>query len=370
MTAYTPSFLFDFTFFYAFSGFDNTHLLFMGMIVLLTNLYFHISLSKKHLMYSFPLTLFLLGGIGLRVATSAISLDYFFHYLIFSMLLLVIVIDHKLYLFIPEEYRTPLGKTKMQVEKVSLPAFNTVHPKPTRTKPGISSFATSFSQNFQDLKNTLSSKLGISQPKPTSAIGEGRSRSATVSQEYSSKDQIPDEKQFIHPLEKKAEEIETTKEMLSNLGSQSLDHLDSKINSTKLEDQSFLDSFFSTSAQPKAFKKTNLSSDFSSVLDHIEDSAVIISRGVVKAANTNFASLIDQPVGDIIDKDFIEFLAPEGFSSFKSHCSKRLSGESSQSFRVVLLSKKHEKIPLQATIKSTKMNGEIVEITVFQKMNT
>ncbi|MBS3778660.1 MAG: hypothetical protein KGY50_05170 [Candidatus Thermoplasmatota archaeon] len=370
MTAYTPSFLFDFTFFYAFSGFDNTQLLFIGMIVLLTNLYFHISLSKKHLLYSFPLTLILLGGIGLRVATSAISLDYIFHYLIFSTLLFVIIIDHKLYLFIPEEYKTPLGKTKMRIEKVSLPAFNTVHPKPTRTKQGISSIPASFSQNFQELKNNLRSKLGIGQPQPTSDMGKSRGQSASLTQDHISTDEILDEKQFIHPIEKSAEDIETTKEMLSNLGSQSLDHLDSKINNTKLGDHSFLDSFFSSSAQLKDFTRTQLSSDFSSLLDHIEDSAVIISRGVVKAANTTFASMVDQPIGDIVNKDFIDFLAPEGFASFKSHCSKRLSGASSQTFRVVLLSKKHEKIPLQATIKSTKMNGEPVEITVFQKMNT
>jgi hypothetical protein len=357
MTAYTPPFLFDFTFLYAFSGFDNTQLLFIGMVIILCNLYFHMMLSKKHLFYSFPLTLLLLSGMGLRVATSPISLNYIFHYFIFSLLLFCLVIDHRLYLFIPEDYKTPLDKTKMQVEKVNLPAFNMVHPTLTTSKQGFSSVLNTISKSLVDLKQTMSSRLGFGSPQPTSA--------SLLGEETSS-----EEEPFVHPVEKDTDKIATTKQLLNNIEACSFDRLDSRINETTLGEESFLDKFFSELSE-QIGKPINLDEyDFSSIVNQIDESAVIIFRGVVKAANHQFSSLVKQPIGDIIDHDFIHFLAPEGFASFKSHCSKRLSGEKSQTYDIVLQSKHHEKIPLQASIKSTTLNGEIVEITVFQKMNT
>lgn len=362
MTAFIPSFIFDFTFFYAFSGFDNTQLLFIGMVVLLLNLYFHMSLSKKHLLFSFPLTLLLLSGMGLRVATSPLSFNYLFHYLIFSVLLLILVIDHRLFLFIPEDYKTPLGKTKTQVEKVSLPAFNAVRPSPSSRGQGFSSVVDMLNGAINDFRNSLKSKLGIGSPQPTSTISAGKG----IDQSTESAEKEP----FAHPFERDADKIATTKQLLNALDSHSFDHLDSRINQTKLGDQSFLDSFFDESSVPLG-KQINVNDfDFSQIVKQIDESAVIIFRGVVKAANEQFSSLVKRPIGDIIDQDFIQFLAPEGFSSFKSHCSKRLSGEKSQTFHIVLLSKQHEKIPMEARIQSTTMNGEQVEITVFQKMNT
>jgi len=366
MTAYLPTFLFDFSFLYMFSGFDNTHLLFIGMILIICNLYFHMSLSKRHLLFSFPLTLLLLSGIGLRVATSNISLNYIFHYIIFSMLLLVLVIDHKLYLFIPEDYKTPLDKTKTEVEKVSLPAFNMVHPTPSSTQ-GFSSISKTILKSFDDFKKTMSSRLGIGSPQPAS-VGLG-SKGIDSSIELDVLGNTEDMDTFVHPVERDADKIATTKQMLNGIETQSLDYLDLKINETKLEDTSFLDTFFKElSVQPGLITIGDY--DFLSIVNQIDESAIIIARGVVKAANTQFASLIHQPIGDIIDQDFINFLAPEGYASFKSHCSKRLSGETSQNFNVVLYTRNHEKIPLQAMIKSTSINGEPIEITIFQKMDT
>lgn len=371
MSAYTPSFLFDFTVFYAFSGFDNTQLLFIGMIFIITNLYFHVSLSKKHLRYSFPLTLFLLGGMGLRVATSPISFSFIFHYLIFSCLLLVLVIDHRLYLFIPDDYKTPLGKTKTEIEKVSLPSFSSIQAKTSPSKQGISSLFDTFSRSIQDVKQSLTSKLGISSPQPKATSTSPSSQSTPILEKKGhTSDSKIEEDEFIHPVERQADSIPTTKQLLTNLGSQSLDHLDLKIDRTRLEEQSFLDSFFDTSDQPQSITQNSNTSSFSSILNTIDESAVIISRGVVKAVNESFASLIKRPIGDIVGHDFIQFLAPEGFASFKSHCSHRLAGESSQCFPVVLLTKKYEKISLQAQIKTISVQGSPVEITVFQRKDT
>jgi hypothetical protein len=370
MGAFFPQFLFDFTIFYSFSGLDNTQLLFIGMVVILTNLYLHIALSKKHLLYSFPLSLFLLGGIGLRIATSPFSLSYLFHYLIFSLLLLVLVVDHRLYLYIPAEFKAPLAKTRVEVEKVSLPSFSSIHPKPVTTGSNISSIVSTFSKAITDVKNTMMTKLGLGSPSPSTAASYDKSSDASFTSSPLTEDASTELTDFIHPVEKNANYIKTTKQLITDLESISLDHLDSKINKTKLEDHSFLDSFFSTPSKPLVKQQPTDSSDLSTILDTLDEGAVIISRGVVKAVNDKFASLIEKPKTDILDHDFINFIAPEGFASFKSHCSQRLAGESTQSFPVVLLTKKYEKVPLQAMIKPVKIHGKEIEITIFQHKNT
>jgi len=333
------------------------------MVVFLCELYFHITLSKRHLLYSLPLTLLLLGGIGLRVATSPITLSYIVHYLLFSLLIVVLIIDHRLYLFVPAEYKTPLGKARMEIQKVSLPSFSSTHKTPSHSaRKRFPTAISAFSQSMQGIRESMSSKLGIGSPQPVSTTQTGQQVSSYDAEEV-------EDKPFVHPIEQQADKIPTTKQLLADLGSQSLDHLDSKIDTTKLEEHSFLDSFFSTPSIPGKSSISLDDTDFSTILNSLDESAIIISRGVVKAVNEAFSDLIQRPLGDIIDKDFVNFLAPEGFSDFKSHCSQRLAGSCSDSFRAVLLTKKHEKISMQAMVKQTKIQGEQVEITIFKKMN-
>lgn len=375
MTAYTPSFLFDLTFFYSFSGLDNAQLLFIGMMILFVELAVHLRLSKKHLLFSFPLTLILLGGIGLRVATSPISLSYLFHYLVFAMLLLVLVVDHRLYLFVPTDFAATDTKTKMEIEKISLPSFGSAHPKPTTTTSKIrstsSAFLKTFSQSLSDIKQNLTSKISKNLPQPTAASAQSSQQDLTASYVPPDKfEEDEDEQPFVHPVEQYADKIPTTKRLLSTLESRSFDHLDSKIDRTKLEDKSYLDSYLSTPDRPIQKSASVDKSLIESLVQKIDESAVVISRGTVKAVNKNFSSLINRPMTDIMNHDFVNFLAPEAFADFKSHCSQRLAGESSKSFPVVLLTKKHKKIRMKATVKPVNIHGELVEITIFQQLNT
>lgn len=275
---------------------------------------------------------------------------------------MVLIIDHRLYLFVPADYKTPLGKAKMQIQKVSLPSFSSTEQAISSQRPYSSVFG-SLSQSLHSVKQTMSSKIGIASPQPTPTAQTGPSMLASY-------DESVEDKPFVHPIEALADTIPTTKQLLDNLGSQSLDHLDSKINDTRLEDHSFLDSFLSTPSFPGKKQLCLDETDLSSLLETIQESAIILSRGVVKAVNEEFSYLIQRPIGDIIDKDFINFLAPEGFSDFKSHCSDRLAGLCSESFQAILLTKKHEKIPMVATVKQAQIQGEQIEITIFQKINT
>lgn len=370
MTAYSPSFLFDFTFLYAFSTLDYLQLLFIGMIVLLADLYLHIYLSKKHLQYSFLLTLFLLGGIGLRIATSPFSLSFIYHYIIFSFLLLVLIVDHRLFLVIPSDFSTSTAKTKLSIDKISVPVFSTLHStKPKHQTNRFSTLFNTFSQSTHDLKQVITSKIALGSPKPTT-VSESKQHALIHQDTLYPVARKPDQKPFVHPVEQQADSISTTKQLLLQVGSTSFAHLDSKIKASKFNDISSVESFFSTPSQYIERDYGEEISELSKILNKMDECAIVISRGVVKAVNQRFLLLIQRPTVDILHKDFIKFVSSECYSDFKYHCSQRLSGASSSVFPIVLLTKKNEKIPLQATVRSVTIQGEQVEITLFQKVNT
>ena len=338
------------------------------MMVFLLDLYLHGSLSKKHLRYSFLPTVFLLSGMGLKVATSPISLTYFFHYFLFILLLSVLVIDHRLYLYIPQDFVSSAGKTKLEVEKVSLPSFSSIHPLQTSQKTGINSYITSFSQILQDIKQTIATRMGLSPPVPTAA---SQTPPQISSPSHMIKEMpVQEEEPFIHPAERDTNSILTTKQLLTKIGSQSLDYLDTMIDNTRMEECSFLDSFFSTPVLPKIASNGLEGTELFEMLQNMPECALIISRGVVIAVNDQFSSLIDRPKADIINQDFIQFVAPEGFTDFKTHCMNRLSGNKSQQFPIVLLTKKHQRIHLRVQIQTMKINNEDIDITVFSTQKT
>jgi hypothetical protein len=364
MGAYIPSFLFDFTIFYSFSGMDNTQLLFIALQVILINLFFHLSLSKRHLLYSFPLTIFLLGGIGLRVATSPFSLSYIFHYIVFSLLLLVLVIDHRIYLFLPSDFSVTATKSKMEIEKVPLPSFNPVHTRTQGSRPIVSSFSDVLNRSVTEAKHALRSRLGIGTPQSAASSQRIHQSMGTVESNIK-RMETPAKEKYIHPIEKNADQIPTTKQLLQTIGTYPLDHLDSKINDTKYESTFSAESYFDGAPPKNRECFDHLPSDFSMILHDIVGTAAVISRGMIKAVNPTFSELLKRPMSDIIEHDFIQFIAPESLSDFKSHCVKRLSGESSQVFPIVLLNKKQERIYLQAQIKTVTINNQQVEVTIF-----
>ena len=81
--SYEPEFIYDLTPYYILSGTNNLQLLFLSIIVLISNVFLHIKLSKKNLLFSFLSTGTMLAGLGLRIATEEIAVSNFFHYLIF-----------------------------------------------------------------------------------------------------------------------------------------------------------------------------------------------------------------------------------------------------------------------------------------------
>jgi len=109
---------------------------------------------------------------------------------------------------------------------------------------------------------------------------------------------------------------------------------------------------------------------YNGLLQSISESAVIVSRGIVKGVNHSFVELIGRPTADIINHNFIEFIAPEGLQNFKSHCLQRLGGESSFSFPLILKTKKNQKLTKEVVIKRVYSNDEEIEILLLNDAPT
>ena len=309
MAAYTPLFLFDFTFFYTISGLDYTQLLFIGMVVILIDLYLHARLTKKNLLLSLPFTLFLIGGIGLRISTSHFSTSLLFHYLVFSTLLLVLIIDHRIYLTIPSDFTVSVTRTNPIREQIPRPKPERITATPsTIQKASFKRSISMVSSIIHNAKQIFTAKIRYSAPQP---LASTQSHYPTPTQDNITlvKEKTEESVQYIHPVEKYADNISTTKQLLNMVGKYGshLDSLDKKIDNTTVSDKPFQDPF--DKIKPSNLFENDLAevsfSDSVIPVDFVSESAVILSRGIVKSVNSSFSDLLNRPMSDIIDHDFI-----------------------------------------------------------------
>jgi PAS domain-containing protein len=375
MTSYFPSFIFDLTPLYYFSGFELTHLLFLSFIVLLVDIYLHIALSKKHLLFSFIPTGILIAGIGFRIAMYPFSMEMSMHYILFTVLLVVLIIDHRLYLLIPETFSHLSVLEHETLKPLPLPAFSSTKPSPIQTvkKGGMpNQFLSSFKDSFRSVQDSFQKRIHGLLPKAISDQGTN-----IQSTEHIDKIDISDtfidktSHIFKHPIEKQIDLIKTTKQLLGSIGhySDHLKHLDRHIQKTKYSEKTITD--FIQSINQELPESQSLEPDqYDTLLKSVPESAVIVSRGIVKGVNHLFIDLIGKPAVDIIDHNFIDFIAPEGLQKYKLHCLQRLGGESSISFPIVLKTKKNEKMTKQVKINKIYPNDEEIEMLIFQEIAT
>ena len=153
--AFEPRFIFELTPFYFLSGMNNLQLIFLSLLVVASDMFFHINLSKKNLYRSFIPTSCMLAGLGLGIITNAVSISNLPQYLIFGLLLFILVIDHRRTLIfaetLPEE---GLPKAQSFLQKIPLPFLARSKPqpslqagKPTTSPSGVSSFFNLFKGN-------------------------------------------------------------------------------------------------------------------------------------------------------------------------------------------------------------------------------
>jgi hypothetical protein len=106
-SAFEPKFIFELTPAFIFKGFNNLQLLFLSLVVVAYDAFLHIKGGRKNLIYSFIPTFIMLGGIGVGISTKELSISNFPYYILFGLLLLVVVVDHKHTLKVPEVSKEP-----------------------------------------------------------------------------------------------------------------------------------------------------------------------------------------------------------------------------------------------------------------------
>jgi len=102
------------------------------------------------------------------------------------------------------------------------------------------------------------------------------------------------------------------------------------------------------------------------IFDQIQDSAVIIQRGILRHVNSSFVNLIGYSVDEIVDKSFFDFIVPEGFLNVERFYLSRLKGEDVSAYETVILTKDNNKISIEVNTKPTFFKGEKAEIAVVK----
>ena len=173
--AFEPGFIFELTPFYIFSGVNNLQLLFLSSFVVVYDTYLHIKSTRENLLRSIIPTGIMLSGLGLGVITKEISVSNLPSYLLFGLLLMTVLIDHRRTLIHAETLPSkPPAEPRPSLQKLKIPFFTKPKlKKPLKTgKPKPSFIATSsLFSIFKRGKKTgkpVKKDKAPDQPKPTS----------------------------------------------------------------------------------------------------------------------------------------------------------------------------------------------------------
>jgi len=112
-------------------------------------------------------------------------------------------------------------------------------------------------------------------------------------------------------------------------------------------------------------KSEELKNDYE-IFDKIQDSAVILQRGILKHVNNSFCNLMGYEINEIIDKSFFDFIVPEYFLNVEKFYLNRLKGEDVSSYETVILTKNNNKISIEVDTKPTFFNGQKAEIAIVK----
>jgi PAS domain S-box-containing protein len=104
------------------------------------------------------------------------------------------------------------------------------------------------------------------------------------------------------------------------------------------------------------------------ILDKIPQCAAIVQRGILKRINSSFAELIGFETDEIVNKSFLDFIAPEGLVGIERYYLNRLQRSGKFTYKTVLSTKNNRKILVEIFIKPTFYDGEKAEITVVNEV--
>jgi PAS domain S-box-containing protein len=341
---YDPRFIFELTPLYLLSGLSNTQLLAVSLLVTVSDMILHLQSSKRNLLLSFLPTTFILSSMGFAIMFNPMDLSYVFHYIIFSCLLLIVLIDYHYVLKGIEaprffQRKAPLPKRMDKPER--LPAYvpppflkKEIPPKPSPV------------------------------PFPPENIAEIQKISDVMTQKIQT---------VVSELERKTDRIEKLEAMLDQ---QQLPFRQNEkivvpptVPSTDTDGKappSEETLVSSASTEEKIILKERIENHL--IIDEMDHIVAVIQRGIFRDISRAFADFLGFERTELLQKNFFIFIAPSGFDDARRYYLNRLKGMATNSFRTVLLTKTHTEVPVEITIAPTVYKGDSAEFLSIKEI--
>ena len=395
-TAYEPRFMFELTPAHILTGLNNLQLLLLSYILILFDTYLHLNTSKKNLMYSLLPTLIMLCGLGISIATQEIAISNLLQYLVFGCLILILLIDQKHSLMLPDTLTYP---KKMAMKT-----------KVTKIKPIIAKAQPKVAQASIERKRSRASVIHISslfslfkKAKKTSHESSRRIKTSKTPKTVSSKaekteraiddkvgEKLPMFKEISPELiEMPEDDFKRVQTLLEELKQKSkkLEVLENEIEKRRQtlveQERTFADRLFSINDRKSHYDfsaslDTGIDSnrelikevdEYPESLDNVPESAAILQKGLLKQINGPFAKLLGFEKKELLDKSLFIFIDLGGFADIKNYYLNRLKGGESSSFKTIFWTKDKNRISAEVISRPTTFNGKNAEIIIIKEVN-
>jgi len=346
--AFEPEFMFFLTPYYLLSGVNSLHLLLISFIVVGFNAYLHFKISKKNLIFSFIPTVIMLAGLGFKIATLEMSISYIVQYILFGVLLIITLVDHRLVLIFPE-VTIPAEKERIVKSK---PIINRIKPQ-TTDKPQYLRIPVSerpfdyvsANEIFTLHKETLSDLRSIL------------------------KDDLKRAKDLLEELEQKTRKIDILEDEIINRKYYSTpQQISFKCPYISFFDKQKNNDLDFNDLSPIGLKKEKNVESYNLNINKVVGCAAVIKRGILKEVNKSFVELLGYEKEILLEKTLFNFVAPEGLFKIEEYYIKRLNGIQSNSYETILINNDNSKIQVEITIKPTKYKDEIADIVIIREL--
>ena len=371
--AFFPRFLFHLTPLNWFVGFDDTQLLALSLIVMLGNMILHVSMRRRHVQYSLMVTMILLIGIGLAIATAPFSIEYFLHYAIFFILMICLLLDYRLLLILSGSIRnnafSRLSSMSSADSNKTIPTIT--HPRrskrPVTARPGRPVNISKPHTLFSSLSSGLS-KLFHPPSLPPSRRFMNFSRSSNMLESRSDIDQCNPDPNMMIPIE------ENTRSHIVQL-----DHMidEIRIDPAELTDEYYdnikddlLRSNFSPPVMDTCISEDDKRRAYQHLVDSIDEQAIIINRGVIKAVNSSIAHKLGYDPAELIERNFLHLLSMDSIPVYRRNVVSRLHGGQETFQSLVLVSKYHKKQVVHVSSRTIKIIEGTADLLIIQNVAT
>ena len=166
--SFDPPFILQLTPLYLISSVSSMQLFFFSLIVVVVDTYLHIKDTKRNLLYSLIPTGVIIGGVTPVIIMNEFSVEYTVHYLLFSLLLIILVLDHRRTLPVEslKKYKSVVRKPVKRKAVISASFLSLIDPG-WRTKPSFKTRVwvkkpSSRSRVEQEIEDVLNAKINKS----------------------------------------------------------------------------------------------------------------------------------------------------------------------------------------------------------------